>query len=184
MRDKVETEFLISHFLEAQMFGVGFLKSIWGTNTWLEVSQTKPKNETAYLRATLGTEYQWNTDLYTIFEFHHNGAGSDKVSEYGLLPLKFAYQSGSVHLLGDHYFSTSFNHQWNPLLTIQYGGTYNIEDHSLLLNLMLSKSLTENSQIDLGSYFGVGHKGQSLLIPMSEFASYGTQFFLKYKHYF
>lgn len=184
INEKIEVELLTSYILEAQMVGMGFLKSLGGTNTWLEISHTKPKNEEAYLRSTLGLEYQWNQDLYTIFEYHLNGAGTSDEVQYLLNVNKFAYTSKAVYLLAENYFYTTLAYQLNPLTNVQLGHTFNLNDFCQLITVTGVRSLGDNSQLELGLFQGLGPRGDQHLSLSSEFGRYGTQFFTKLKAFY
>ncbi len=176
----IEFEALAARYLQVNMLGLQVLKSIYGTNTWIELAY----NEGQYTRFTVGTEYQWSPRFYTAAEYHYNGAGKSEVSGYPLALAEFSFTSVSVFLLSKNYLNVLLGYQLSPLTFLSGRLTSNLLDHSYLFSLGATKSLSNNSQNDFGITLGMGPKGSSLSLVLSEFGHYGAQAYYKYKYFF
>lgn len=175
---------ILVNFKEANLYGMDILLSQAGANFWFEGARVQPDNTEAYTRYTLGAEYQWGDQLFTIIEYHFNGAGASTASNYSLLPQTFAYSKGSVFYLGKQYLSLLINSQLSPLQNLSAGLNINSNDHSSLFSAAWDWSLSNELALNLGLYIGLGTKSINVHLPESEFGLVGEVYFLKLRQYF
>ncbi len=160
----------------------------------LTVSTSTPY-QNSYWRTSLGADYAINQDIILMLEYHYNGAGSDNPEEYLTLSTQAPYQKAGVFLLGTNYLIPAITWLATPLLSISASTFYNINDHSLFINIASETSWTENLYSDFGLYLSSGDNLQydsnnnnlaednSLLLG-SEFGSYPVSFYASLRYYF
>ena len=180
----LEAQLILMEYNQANFFGLDLVQSIKGSNVWIETAYTKPDIDKGYLRLSTGFEYQWNKDLFTIIEYHYNEAGAHKASEYLSVAGNFAYTSGGVYLLSKNYLNFLTSYVLTDLDSLIGLVMFNLDDNSIYLNPSWNRSLSDESTLSAGLLAGVGPRGDSFLLPRSEFGSYGTSVYIKYSRSF
>ncbi len=180
----IEIQPILISYKEAVGLGIDLLTSYKGANFYLEALSTNPRDEGSYLRATTGAEYQWRDDLYTIFEFHYNGAGQTKPENYTQLDNTFATTKGGVFYLGQTYINLILNYQIHPLHSLTISGIQNLNDNSTLLSPSWVWSVSEIWEVNAGAFVGIGAKSTTIAQTKSEFGLLGESIYLKAKYYF
>ena len=182
--NSTDLKLMAMHFKQAEIFGIDLLTTLFDANFWLEGTTTKPKGEESYQRVTAGGEYQWSEKLYTTLEYHYNGAGFDNLNFYYLKTDKFAFNDGGVYLLNKNYLNFIMGYQLAPLDTLMLSLLYCGDDQSVLLSPSFESSLSENLNLIVGAFIGIGDENSSLTDLNSELKGYGKTFFVKLRQFF
>lgn len=164
---------------ENLLYGIDWQGGIGGATYWVEASYVNgtEENEKDYGRLSAGGQYYLGKQWSVIGEYHFNGIGTFNESEYLMTALEPSFVEANLFLVGRNYFSLMFSKELSPLYNLSFGGTMNLNDQSVLINLLLSWNLAENNYLDLGYTPGVGSHG-------SEFNLYPDILYLGYKFYF
>lgn len=180
----IEIRPIFSYHYNAFSFGLDLLSNWNGANIYFESFITNPETEKSYQRYTLGLEYQLNSDLYTVVEYHYNGSGSKNAEDYINILNQFSVVKANNFYLAQNYGSLILTYQVSALHVMSVSSTQNIDDGSNLFAFNWQVSLSEEINLDAGILFGLGDKQNKDLTYKSEFGTYGNQFYLKYTEYF
>lgn len=126
-----------------------------------------------YVKFIAGIDNQFTPELYALIEYHFNGEGKSKASDYEIEKLA----SGSIINLAKNYICLSGNYLIDPLTTLNFSATENLDDGGGFITPSINYSLTENFFINAGLQISFGKEG-------SEYWYYGNSFFLKTEYYF
>lgn len=183
---ELEIKPIVMSYREAYGIGLDLLVPYRGALLYLESLSTiiDKKEYHSYNRTTVGLEYQLGSDFFVILEYHYNGDGREKASEYDLTASSFSLERGANFYLGRHYFNAFINYQLTPLHLLSITTFQNLTDHSNLLSPRWIWSFGENSTIETGLFLGLGKNTNIPLQSRSEFGSYGHQVFSKVTYYF
>ncbi len=164
---------------ENQLFGFNWEGGIGGSTYWLETSYVNgtKNDEKDYTRLSAGTQYYFGNDWSVIGEYHYNGIGTYNKNDYVQVAIEPSFIEANLFLVGKNYFSLMFSKKLSPLWDLNFGGTMNLNDQSILLNALLVWNLTQNSYLEGGLFPGTGSPG-------SEFNLYPNIFYLGYRIYF
>ncbi len=178
------------------LLGFDITRPLGGASIWIESAYVKNnfydkdtiKPQTSYFRLSAGIDYNFK-GLYTMLEYHYNGAGSENPENYLILYGKEAYNTGAVYLMGKNYVSIMTNYQLTGLLTNTNLIIYNISDNSTIISPTLEYNFSENVYINIGAFWGFGKKPEValLLAPpslQSEFGSYPDMIYSSFRIYF
>lgn len=139
-------------------------------------------------RATAGLDYL-SQDLFISFEYHFNGTGVTNASEY----VEHATTSeevarGESYFLGQHYLGLAANYRVTEYFSLGGSVVFNPADPSVLIATVINYSVSENVDLGLGTYSGIGAEPDlsNLLEPRlgSEFGAAGDLFFLQLAAFF
>jgi hypothetical protein len=126
-----------------------------------------------YFKYILGCDYQFTPELYALIEYHFNGAGKSKKSEYQLLKLI----RGDILNLNRNYLSASVSYLLTPLFNLSVSNTLNLKDKSGYLVLLGNYSLNENFDITAGLQMTYGD-------DFTEYWYYPASAYIKCDFYF
>ena len=145
-----------------------------------QTSAEMPDKWTAW---TLGLNLQWNENLFTMLDFHHNPMGTTKPSEYLTNAASVIYQEYPQSLLGQDYLLPSLVYQLSPLWSLSSSVISNINDGSFINTSQLEWSITEDSLLS-GSFILASGKQSALSAEkQSEFGDSPNSFQLVFNHY-
>ena len=145
-----------------------------------QTSAEMPDKWTAW---TLGLNLQWNENLFTMLDFHHNPMGTTKPSEYLTNAASVIYQEYPLSLLGQDYLLPSLVYQLSPLWSLSSSVISNINDGSFINTSQLEWSITEDSLLS-GSFILASGKQSALSAEkQSEFGDSPNSFQLVFNHY-
>ncbi len=190
-------------FKENLLLGIDITRSLMDAGSWFEAAYvydgilgSAPARQN-YWRVSTGLDYTFTGDLSGYIEYHGNGAGGARPSEYaellGMLSSSgtgsgqpTAYAEGGVYLLGRHYISPGLTWQFSPLLSITARGLYNIDDQSALLTPGLQYSISDEVVLEAGAFIGIGKRPEIILNTLSGVASITarSEFGLYPNHYY
>jgi hypothetical protein len=176
-----DTSFLFLLFNKNTLYGLDLQGSIGGVGTWFETAWVDLlKNEDSdYLTISVGGEYLFENEINVFTEYHHNGAGTNDISNYNQTKLKTPFLDGSVYLLGKNYISFGGSYPVTPLKIITMQTMYNVKDQSILLTPKLEWNFKSDYYLNLGGHFTLGKTN-----PKSEFGDYPQVFYLLLRHFF
>ncbi|OGU12482.1 MAG: hypothetical protein A2X61_02620 [Ignavibacteria bacterium GWB2_35_12] len=105
-----------------------------------------------YVRAILGLDYQFTSELYGLIEYQFNGRGTACKDCYDFDRLK----RGEIQNVGLNYVTVQSNYQIHPLVTINAGAMLNINDLSGYFNAGVTYSIFESLNLSLGGMYFIG----------------------------
>jgi hypothetical protein len=183
----ISTMFMV--FKRNLLVGLDVSRSIGEAGAWLETAYVIPKyfdlyrdSSQEYFRGTIGFDYKISPSLYTYFEYHLNGAGTIDAKKYVLLTGRTAYSDGSVYLKGVHYLIPGLTYEISPVWKLTGQFLFNVNDLSMLNNLLLEHSFAQDVFLDFGTYLPAG--ARSVQAQKSEFGIYPKIYFSALKLYF
>ena len=141
-----------------------------GVGVRLEATHTWPEETSRFVRALLGFDYQFTSDLLLQFEYYYNGFGTSDPARYLQVILAPRFQRGEVFNTAQHYLGGNGRYQLTPLIILNGAAIINLNDGSALLEPALIYSLSNNAEIRLGAIFALGKKPNDNL--QSEFGTY------------
>ena len=133
-----------------QVLGLGTQTSLGDWGLWQEMAILATEQEGdggSGFRATLGVDQQILDDVYVVAEYHFNSLGVD--GNYATLSESGWYQTGLVSPWGRHYLSLQASKPLSPLWHAALGQAVNLSDGGLLFTGALSRSMGNNSTLDL-----------------------------------
>ena len=135
---------------EHHVLGLGTQTSMGDWGLWQEMAVLATEQESdggTGFRATLGLDQQILDDVYVVAEYHFNSLGVDggypDISDSGW------HQTGLVSPWGRHYLSLQASKPLSPLWQASVGQAVNLSDGGILFTGALSRSLGNNSTLDL-----------------------------------
>lgn len=161
------------------LYGFDWQGGVGGSTVWLETSYVEGTKDYQkdYARLSTGIQIYFGAQWSMIGEYHFNGIGTFNESDYLKTALQPSFVEANLFLVGRNYFSLMFSKELSALYNLSFGGTMNLNDQSVLINLLLNWNLAENNYLELGLFPGVGSQG-------SEFNLYPDILYLGYKFYF
>jgi len=157
------------------LYGLDWQGGIGGSTVWLEGSYVEGTKD--YARLSTGLQVYFGSQWSMIGEYHYNGIGTYNESDYFKTAIQPSFIEANLFLVGRNYFSLMFSKELSALYNLSFGGTLNLNDQSVLVNLLLTWNLIENNYLELGIFPGVGSQG-------SEFNLYPDILYLGYKFYY
>ncbi len=181
-----DLDFMIIQQQNSYLFSAGLQRAIGELGSWLETAYLDSRLG-SYWRTSLGIEYAFNEHVFTMIEYHYNGAGSSDAHAYLVNAQTEPYDRFGVYLLGKHYLMPSLSVTAGPLVTVGASVVWNVADDSSLLSVTAEKSWSENQYSQFGMSQGLGNElsgtADALLMesefggaPLMIYASYGVYF--------
>lgn len=139
-------------------------------------------------RATLGADYLSNDWSFTA-EYHFNGIRAASSNDYLEQLNTPEFTRGQAYYLGRHYAGAAASFGAIDRLRISLGAVMNLTDPSAILSPSLVYELSDNSDITLGAFQGIG-KQPTFALPItdselgSEFGTYGGFYFTQFRGFF
>ena len=203
---KTDIALLLMGFRENLLVGMDLGRAVGGAGAWCEAALVIPdffrppgeppagneNDNQAYLRASLGMDYNFSGRFYGFCEYHFNSAGKNKPAEYGQVFSNTAFTEGASYLMGQHYLNLGMTCQLNPLIPFTGVVFVNLGDGSLTLAPALEYNIAENIYLGGGAYIGLGKRPEKIVpgaangTPLfhSEFGAYPAMFFTSFRVYF
>jgi len=174
-------------FAGQNLVGVGTESAIGNMGFWFESAYVW--GDENYHRASIGVDYSFSTNVFGQVEYHHNGAGKSKASNYADLADHVGYQKGGIFLLGRDYLIPSVSWTASPLLNVSAAALFNLSDDSTFINLSGAYSLADEVGMDFGIYIFVGDNLAYTSTPpfltiQSEYGSSSNLAYGSIKYYF
>ena len=107
-------------------------------------------------------------------ELHYNGLGASPGNYLDDLVGVEAYERGELYLLGQFYLGVSGSYQITELLTAQMAAILNVTDPSLILSPTLTYSLSQDLDLSIGSFVGVGESPSIVATGLSVPSEFGA----------
>ena len=182
-----DLQFTAMRFSEQQLFGVGIQSSLGDLGFWFETAYVS--GDESYNRTSIGVDYAFSDlDIFTMIEYHFNGAGSNDAGDYLVKQNDIAYQAGGVFLLGANYLIPTLSWQVSALLSVALQSIVNLDDNSVFFSINADYSLSDNLYLGLNYYLFSGD--DFFLSAMgeprfgSEYGGNPDSFFLSLRYYF
>jgi hypothetical protein len=144
------------------------------------------QHEVAPPRLSIGADWL-RSSLRLTLEAHFNGSGVRSADQYAThLVSSPALAHGESYLLGRLYTGAAANWRISELFQLTVSGICNLQDPSTLLAAAFAWSLSQETELALGAFQGIGEKPLIGATPnlRSEFGSYGSLFYLALASYF
>ena len=186
-----DIEAVVIQLDNAQLFSIGLQRALGELGSWVELAylntDTSNSNVDSYWRSSFGIDYAINEDIFTMVEYHYNGAGGEAPQSYLFNSQTTAYTKYGVNLLAKNYLMPSVTVTLNPLVSIAGSLVWNLNDESSLLNISAETSWSENQYSQFGFYKGLGKglagtvlapdvRSEYGAMPLMIYASYGLYF--------
>lgn len=126
-----------------------------------------------YVRAILGLDYQFTSELYTLIEYQYNGRGTTCKECYDIPRL----MRGEIQNVGLNYVTVQSNYLIHPLVTINAGVMMNINDMSGYTNAAVTYSILESLNLSLGGMYFIGSEKDEFWYYPSAFYLSGQWFY-------
>jgi hypothetical protein len=130
-----------------------------------------------YVEFALGLEHRWENSFTLRIEQFYHGSGASDSGSYNL--------PGTMQglYLARHYTASGLSYEFTPLLNGDVTAIYNWVDNSALIALYLLYSLSDESELAMGSTVTAGRKpfGANL---RSEFGLYPASASIEFRAYF
>jgi len=133
-----------------QVLGLGTQTAMGDWGLWQEMAVLATEQERdgdTGFRATLGLDQQILDEVYVVAEYHFNSLGVD--GDYADISDSGWHQTGLVSPWGRHYLSLQASKPLSPLWQASLGQAVNLSDGALLFTGALSRSMGNNSTLDL-----------------------------------
>lgn len=146
-----------------------------------------------YFRMTVGVDYSFRPGVYGFAEYHFNGPGTVRSSEFLENSTQTAYREGGVYLLGRHYLIPGMSWEITPLWVSTTQVMVNLSDPSCLLSPVIDYNIREDIYLSAGAFVSLGDEGTVVSLPAaggswfepeSEFGMYADMFYMQVKIYF
>lgn len=202
-RQPWDLSLLLLEFRRHMLFGFDVTQPIGGAGTWLEVAyvwldafpsddgaSSTSSEDSAYVRLSVGADYQLTPKLYGYLEYHFNGAGSNDAGDWLSLVTSKPYTEGAVWLTGKHYLAPGVLYQFSGLWSGGLNILANLSDPSVLVSPVVEYNLAENVYLEAGAFIAIGSPvvADFSLLPtfdvQSEFGSYSDLYYLEFSFYF
>ncbi len=141
-----------------------------GVGVRFEATHTWPEATSRFVRALVGLDYQFTSDLFLQLEYYYNGFGTSDPAGYWQVILAPRFLRGEIHNTAQHYLGVNGRYQLTPLTILSGTTIINLNDGSALLEPALIYSLSNNAEIRLGAIFALGDRPNGNL--QSEFGAY------------
>lgn len=176
-------EWMWIHLDHADVAGFGFQRSLGDMGVWFETANSQLKTDN-YWRLSVGVDYAFNEELLGMVEYHFNGAGADDPSQY--ISTGQINQSNhlGVYQLGRHYVIPSLSWTASALWQVSMRAYGNMDDQSVLFQVSVNTSWSDNAYSELGCFVGTGKSAESLLQPGSEYGNTPTTVYASLSYYF
>lgn len=162
-------------FAEQNLLGAGLQTAVGDYGFWLEAAAVSGDDD--YVRVSTGFDYAFSEDIYGLLEYHFNGAGVSRETDYPSLPATAPYQRGGVFLLGRHYLIPAVSVQLSPLWSLSAQAIVNLSDGSAFSALSATKSVSQNLYADFGTYLFSGGS-------TTEYGSNPQTLYMSLRYYF
>jgi hypothetical protein len=130
-----------------------------------------------YMELALGLEHRWENSFTLRIEQFYHGSGASNSGSYNL--------SGTMQgfYLARNYTAGGISYEFTPLLNGDVTAIYNWVDNSALIALYLLYSLSDESELAMGSAVTAGRKPLGTIIN-SEFGLYPASASVEFRAYF
>ncbi len=165
----VETALIAGRVVDKNIIGAALQGELF---EWLGVrfeghhGNSLDNNFDDYQQFSLGLEHRWESSFELRLELFYNGLGGDNVAGYPAIA-----QTGNTQYLGRYYSALGGGYEITPLLSGQAVIISNLDDHSTLISLNTTYSLSDESELVGNLGIPLGDKPVNGLFN-SEFGSY------------
>ena len=145
--------------------------------------ETTEEVRNEWVPLTIGLNLQWNENLFTMLDFHHNPMGAKNPGNYVSNSSSTIYSEFPVSLLGRDYLLPNLSYQFSPLLSFSSSAFFNLNDSSFLNTSGLEWNFSEDLLLSWNISLASGIKASMQTEKNSEFGDTPNSFQLILKHY-
>ncbi|MBT3343567.1 MAG: hypothetical protein HN712_03240 [Gemmatimonadetes bacterium] len=171
-------------FQQHHLLGLSLTRNVWGASTYLEMAQVFAEEGSDYTRWSIGSQQTVHPQLHSLIEFHHNGAGRNRIDPDAGVPHPSAYRDAGVYLLARDYLIPSVVWQMSALSTLSLQALMNLHDGSWLAGPRVEFSLRDDLIAEAGLFKGFAALPTVTRHDDPEFVLYGHTFFADIRRYF
>ena len=166
---------LAGHFDKRVVAGGDFAGNLFdaGIRGELMISADKFDPQSNFYKALLGIDYQFNSKLYGLLEYKHNGEGSECKLCYDLEKLG----RGEIINLGLDYLAAQATYQLHELWNLSLLSNTNLNDESGFVSSSLSYDALQNLYLSLSAMYFYGDE-------LDEYWYYSSAGYLTLEYYF
>ena len=164
------------------VLGASVVSAIRAVGVHGDVTLTLPDSDEPFVRAVVGADARPTMTTMLAAEVYVQSLGAKEPGEYLDLATSERVASGELWLLGRVYGAVTVSQEINPLLVANVALIGNLTDPSALVAPSLSWSTSQNTELLVGAYVGVGARpdrvdlaigtdpstGQPTLLPPSQ----------------
>jgi hypothetical protein len=176
------------------VLGLGISSSVGAVGIHSDWTLTIPEEEDPFVRGVVGVFARPLERSTLTSELYIQTLGAESTEDYLDFLSSDRYGRGELWLMGRYYGALSWSQEFSPLITANIATTVNIEDGSLFVSPSSSISVSDEVQIALGGFVGIGDRpispelidlitGVDIETP-SEFGLYPSMFFVQMRAYF
>lgn len=163
--DNLQGNVLLARDRGDTVVGLG-ASGAWAGAVWnLELIPTYLARDATRTSALLNLSYAGTLlarNITSFVEYYHNGFGQSG-SDYSLAELNpdllLRLRRGQLFVTGRDYVSAGATWEWTPLLQLSPTLIVNLQDHSSLFDLQLTRSLSNDINFKAGLRFAIGGRG-------------------------
>jgi len=133
----------------------------------------KEVSDSSFFRFIVGTDYQFDSQIYALAEFQYNGQGTTCKYCYDISK----FYSGETMNLGVYYLAGLVNWQVHPLVTVTGNLMQNLNDYSGYVSPVIMYSFLDNLSLNLGGLFSYGSEWSEFWYYPSISIYFSAQFF-------
>lgn len=168
---------MVGWFDENPAVGADFAGNLKGAGVRGEIlyKHNSDSSEGSYFSAILGADYQFNSKLYGLIEYHYNGRGKNcKLCYPGLFE---KVNNGEMQNVGTNYLAAQATYQVHPLVNLSVLDMTNLIDGSGFVMASGAYSALKNLDITLAGMFTYGGN-------MTEYSYYPSAGYMMLQFYF
>lgn len=182
------------------VLGVDVTGDVMGVAVRGEGSVTRPRHGDPFVRAALGSDVRPGYGLTLMGELYAQSLGADDPADYLQVAASERFARGELWAMGQYYAAISVSYELLPIVNLGAFCVANLADTSALIGPSLAWSISDEAELGLGAYIGVGERPEDIdlsaaagpgaagalpvLKPRSEFGLTPAAFFAELKAYF
>ena len=140
------------------VLGTTVVSAIGPVGIHSDIALTLPEDDDAYLRAVLGGVGRPTGTTIVSGELYLQTMGAADPADYLGKTLEKPWAEQGVWTWGRMYTALTVTQELTPLLSANLASIVNVEDGSALLLPAVSWSVSENTDVGLGAFMGVGKR--------------------------
>ena len=179
MGGKFFQDFVTGPFFDGEINGAG----VRGEMTFTHNTNDKSPERRTFIRGVVGTDYQFDNNIYALLEYYYNGFGVEDPEDYLRRFNSERIARGELFNVGQHYLGANVAYEPHSLVKTSVSGLWNLLDQSALIGPLCVVSLSDEADLRVGTYFPIGTAFVGRKVK-SEFGAYPQIYYLQLRMYF
>lgn len=139
------------------VIGLDATGDIIGISLRSEITATLPKQGQPFTRAVLGADTTIG-DFSLMGEVYLQTLGASQAKDYLTVASSERFSRGELWAMGQYYAALSLSYALAPILNLSTFALINLGDPSALLSPSLAWSISDEADLIVGGYFGLGER--------------------------